>query len=354
MKDTPKNNKKGINAARLMRHRAEKSRGGQQKPDDHFDRSTPDTLASLIDAWLLRLEERNYSPRTLQMNRGALRQFLAWAEERSLTKPNGITKPHLESYQGYLWRWKKHNGEPLGISTQRQRIGAIQRLFSYLTKTNHIPANPASELELPRKKPRQLPKGLNSLELSDLMAIPDIADPIGMRERAILETFYATAARRTELINFDLEDIDLIAKTAHIRQGKGGKSRLVPIGKTALYWLQKYLQETRPQLLLDHAEKALFISGYGERLSSGYLGNWMKKCLRKAGIEKHGSCHLLRHTCATHMLENGADIRVIQQFLGHENLDTTSIYTQVAITHLQEIYQQTHPSAASKSTSGTA
>ena len=120
---------------------------------------------------------------------------------------------------------------------------------------------------------------------------------------------------------------------------------MLPIGRTAVRWLQQYLQQTRPELLLNHTQKALFISGYGERLSTGYLGNWMKKTLRAAGIEKSGCCHLLRHTCATHMLENGADIRLIQQFLGHTSLDTTSIYTQVAITHLQQVYNLTHPSA---------
>ena len=340
-----KNNKKGLNAAKLMRKRAGKSRGGQEKPEDGFDRSKPDTLASLVDAWLLRLKERNYSERTLQMNQGALRQFLGWAEERDLRKPEQFTKVHLESFQSYLWRWQKANGEPLGISTQRQRLGAIQRLFSHLCKTNHILANPASELELPRKKQRQLPKGLNQQELKDLMNVPDVSDPLGVRERAMLETLYATAVRRSELINLDVEDVDLIARTVHVREGKGGKNRLVPIGQRAVDWLQKYLQKTRPQLMVESTEKALFISGYGERLSSGYLGNWMKKTLRSAGIEKHGCCHLLRHSCATHMLENGADIRLIQQFLGHERLDTTSIYTQVAITHLQEIYKQTHPSA---------
>jgi integrase/recombinase XerD len=339
-------NKKGINAAKLMRKRAGKGRGGHDKTDDGFDRSHPDTLASLVDAWLQRLKERNYSEKTLSMNRGALRQFLEWSEQRDLRKPEQFTKTHLESFQRFLWRWKKTNGEPLGISTQRQRIGAIQRLFAHLCRQNYLPANPASELVLPRMKQKALPKGLNREELINLLNVPDVNDLLGVRDRAILETLYASAVRRSELINLDVEDIDLVACTVHVREGKGGKHRLLPIGQKAIKWLQKYLQETRPELLLNHTEKALFISGYGERLSTGYLGNWMKKTLRSAGIEKHGCCHLLRHTCATHMLENGADIRVIQQFLGHERLDTTSIYTQVAITHLQQVYNQTHPSAS--------
>jgi integrase/recombinase XerD len=339
------NNKKGMNAAKLMKHRAAKGRGGQQKQHDGLDRSSPDTIASLVDAWLQRLKERNYSERTLSMNRGALRQFLEWSEQRDLRRPEQFTKTHLESFQRFLWRWKKTNGEPLGISTQRQRIGAIQRLFAHLCRQNYLPANPASELELPRMKQKALPKGLNREELSTLLNVPDVTDLLGVRDRAVLETLYASALRRSELINLDLQDVDLQACTLHIREGKGGKHRLLPIGRTAVRWLQQYLQQTRPELLLNHTQKALFISGYGERLSTGYLGNWMKKTLRAAGIEKSGCCHLLRHTCATHMLENGADIRLIQQFLGHTSLDTTSIYTQVAITHLQQVYNLTHPSA---------
>lgn len=340
-----KNNKKGINAAKLMKQRAQKSRGGHEKQDDGLDRSSPDTLASQVDKWLARLKERNYSERTIRMNRSALQQFLEWSEQRDLRQPEQFTKTHLESFQRFLWRWKKANGEPLGISTQRQRIGAIQRLFAHLCRQNLLPANPSSELELPRMKQKALPKGLNSEELTNLLNIPDTSDLLGVRDRAILEVLYACGVRRSELINLDVSDLDFVAKTLHVREGKGGKHRLLPIGKKALKWLQQYLQQTRPELQLDHTQKALFISGYGERLSSGYLGNWMKKTLRTAGIEKPGCCHLLRHTSATHMLENGADIRLIQQFLGHTSLETTSIYTQVAITHLQEVYNRTHPSA---------
>jgi len=177
------------------------------------------------------------------------------------------------------------------------------------------------------------------------MALPDIRDPLGIRDRAILETFYATGARRSELTNLDLSDLDASNQTLLIRKGKGNKDRLLPIGKTALHWLDQYLEKSRPKLLLEVSEQALFLSGYGQRLSPGYLGNWVAKTIKAADIQKQGSCHLLRHSCATHMHENGADIRVIQQLLGHARLDTTSIYTQVAITHLKEVYQRTHPAA---------
>ena len=321
-------------------------KGGQDQPEsDGFDRSHSGTLASLIDAWQNRLAERNYSERTLEAHKWALRTFLTWAHERDLSDPKDITKPILESFQGWLYRYRKADGKPLAIGTQRARLGALQRFFAHLCKENHLPANPAADLELPRKQQRRLPKGLSKEELADLMAAPDVRDPLGIRDRAILETFYATGARRSELTSLDLSDLDASSQTLLIRKGKGDKDRLLPIGKTALHWLEIYLEKSRPKLILQPAEQALFLSGYGERISPGYLGNWVAKTIKAAGIEKPGSCHLLRHSCATHMHENGADIRVIQQLLGHARLDTTSIYTQVAITHLKEVYQRTHPAA---------
>lgn len=320
-------------------------KGGKQALPDGFDRSSRDTLASLVDRYKKHLDVMGYSPRTIAMHHWTLRSFLQWSEQRSITDSASITKLQLESYQRYLYRYRQKNGNPLAIGTQRSRLGALQRLFAWLTKQNHIPANPASELELPRKQHRRLPKGLSKEELNDLLNIPDVRDSLGIRDRAMLETLYATAIRRSELINLDLSDLDLSQQTLHIRRGKGGKSRLVPVGKQALHWLDKYQLETRTRLMHSATEQALFISGYGDRLTSGYLGNLVKKAMIAAGIKKTGSCHLLRHTCATHMLEGGADIRYIQQLLGHSSLETTSIYTEVAIRQLLIVYNQTHPSA---------
>jgi len=204
-------------------------------------------------------------------------------------------------------------------------------------KSNDLLANPATDLDLPRKEQRRLPKGLSKDVLAHLMNVPDVRDPLGIRDRAMLETLYATGARRSELTNLDLSDLDPSCQTLLIRKGKGDKDRLLPIGKTALHWLQEHLESTRPKLLLEVGAQALFLSGYGERFSPGSFGNWVAKTIKTAGITKPGSCHLLRHSCATHMHENGADIRVIQQLLlGHARLDTTSIYTAVAITRLKK------------------
>lgn len=337
--------KSGIVNSRGMRTRR---RGGLVSKGDGLDRSAPDTMASLADQWHEHMSQRNYSPRTVQLYKEANRCFLRWCEERGIITPRHVTRELLQSFQKHLYRYRKSDGSPIAVSTQRKRLSVLKCFFEYLCRIDYLPANPASSLDLPRKPRRGLPKALSQEDIKTLMSIPDITDPLGIRDRAILETFYATGARRTELTNLEVSDLDLNRQTMFIRRGKGGKSRFVPVGRTALYWLHKYLDVTRPLLVIDDEEKSLFLSGYGTSFNSTYLGNWVARILKNAGIVDQGSCHLLRHSCATHMLENGADIRLIQQLLGHESLDTTSIYTEVAIKHLKEVYNQTHPSSLEK------
>lgn len=334
---------KGIERAARMRQWADR-KGGYAATPDGFDRSRPDTLASLIDQWFQRLAERNYSPNTVEMNLWALRTFLAWAQERDLDHPSQITKPILESYQRWLYRYRKADGQPLGVTTQRTRLGSVQRFFAWLCKENLLHANPAADLDLPRKPHRPLPKALSLEEVQSLLAMPDITDPLGVRDRAMLEVLYATGIRRTELVRLDLADIDLVGLTLRVRKGKGGKDRVVPLGVRAAQWIKTYLELTRPRLETSLQEQALFLSGYGGRLTSPHVGNWVARTIKAAGIGRLGSCHLLRHSCATHMLENGADIRFIQQLLGHARLDTTAIYTEVGIKALREVHARTHPS----------
>lgn len=150
---------------------------------------------------------------------------------------------------------------------------------------------------------------MSSEELEVIFNLPDCSDAPGIRDRAILETFYATGIRRSELVGLDVGDLETRLRQLHVRKGKGGRGRLVPIGDRALHWLQAYLQCSRPKLILNLEEPALFLAGYGDRLSAGYVGNWVSRMLKSAGIQRPGSCHLFRHSCATHMLENGADNR---------------------------------------------
>ena len=223
-------------------------------------------------------------------------------------------------------------------------MGILKDYFRWLTRQNVILHNPASELELPRMEKRLPQEALTPGELDRLLSIPNVADPLGVRDRAMLELFYSCGLRRTELCQLQLADLHAERRTLRVF-GKGKKDRIVPVGCRAASWVERYLREVRPRLSLDTRTQALFLTGYGDAFNPDVLSRMVSAWLRQAGLKKKGCCHILRHTCATHMLENGADIRFIQQLLGHEKLDTTAIYTEVSIKQLQEVHARCHPSA---------
>jgi integrase/recombinase XerD len=213
--------------------------------------------------------------------------------------------------------------------------------FRWLTRQNVILHNPASELELPRKEKRLPATALTSALLGQLLAVPDVADPLGVRDRAILELFYASGLRRAELCRLEVTDLNFERGTVTVRKGKGCRDRVVPLGARAAQWCERYLREVRARLVVDWREQAFFLTGFGLAFARDTMSGLVSGSLRKVGAK--GSCHLLRHTCATHMLEGGADIRFIQQLLGHENLETTAIYTEVSIKQLIEVHARCHP-----------
>lgn len=264
---------------------------------------------------------------------------------RSLRRPDEITRPILERYQRHLFRVRRPNGRPLSVRTQRNRLGPVKDYFRWLAKRRHLVHNPASELELPRLQQRLPTKAMSIEEVEAVLRGPDLATPFGVRDRAILETFYSTAMRRAELLSLDLYDIQPERGWAVIREGKGRKDRVVPIGERCLEWIDKYLEESRPLLVTDPAEPALFPTKEGNRFTPHRLSQMVHRAIDAADLGKSGSCHLFRHTAATLMLEGGADIRYIQQLLGHQNLQTTQIYTRVSIVQLQAIHRATHPGA---------
>jgi integrase/recombinase XerD len=191
---------------------------------------------------------------------------------------------------------------------------------------------------------KRLPKHVLTIsEAEQVMMQTNVTDPLGIRDRAILETLYSTGMRRMELINLNLYDLDIDRGTIMIRQGKGKKDRMIPIGERAVAWIEKYKNETRPMLAYEPDEGVLFLTNNGEPFTSNRLTQLVRNYVNAAEIGKKGACHLFRHTMATLMLENGADIRFIQQMLGHADLSTTQIYTQVSIRQLKAIHEATHP-----------
>jgi integrase/recombinase XerD len=300
-------------------------------------------LAALMEKHLADLLVRNYSEYTIKGRRVHIGMFLEWCKERGLTEPVEITRTVLESYQRHVFHYRKKNGEPLRFTGQHDRLVPLRVWFKWMARQRHILHNPASELELPRLGFR-LPKAvLTAQEAERVLIQPNVHDPLGLRDRAILETLYSTGMRRLELANLTLWDLDLERCTVAIRQGKGHKDRMIPLGDRAALWVRKYLDEARPQLANEPDDKVVFLSNAGEPFALDYLTEVVRGYVDAADIGKRGACHLFRHTMATLMLEGGADTRFIQAMLGHADLKTTQIYTHVAIRQLQEIHRATHP-----------
>jgi len=340
--------KTGYHAVRWMRQRPKDKRGGQDKPADGFTRLPAGagggpTLAAYLDDYLEWMKIHNRTDEAIEGRRAELKVFFNWTEERSLIYPHQITRSILESYQRWVFYYRKKNGKPLGISTQSAYVGAVKYYFAWLCKQRVLEANPASEIELPRPERRLPIEALSIQEMETILAQPDVRDPLGIRDRAIIELFYSTGIRRAELVRLELSDLHRDKRLLHIRLGKGRKDRVVPVGTRAMQWIEKYLDDVRPLLTVRATEPALFISGYGEAFNADVLGREVVKYIEKANIGRRGGPHLFRHTCATHMLEGGADIRYIQQLLGHENLETTAIYTEVSIIQLQAVHSRCHP-----------
>jgi integrase/recombinase XerD len=320
----------------------------RRKLPDLPNADDPDGFAAHLRRFLTYLETHRYAGATVLNREQCVKSFALWAFERGLTQPREITKPILERYQRHLYYHRKSNGEPLSFRTQGARMVPVRAFFKWLARENYILFNPASELELPRPEMR-LPKAVMSAEEAEaVLHQPDLETLVGLRDRAILELLYATAIRRTELVNLRLWDVDYARRALTVRQGKGGKDRVAPLGERACAWLEKYRDEARPSLVAGRDEAILFLSVHGTPLDATRLSERVRAYVQKAGIDKPGSCHLFRHTAATLMLENGADIRFIQALLGHESLETTQIYTHVAIGKLAEIHAATHPGARLK------
>lgn len=307
------------------------------------DRVDPEGLAAYAVRHIEWLKVHNYAEPTILNRQMYLGYFVAWCSERGLKRPREITKPILERYQRSLYQHRKTNGEPLTFRGQHARLVPIRALFKWMARQNYLLYNPASELELPRLEQR-LPKHvLTKSEVEQVINQPDTAEPMGLRDRAILETFYSTGMRRSELMRLSVFDIDRERGTIMIRQGKGKKDRMIPIGERALRWIDRYQNQVRPELAIGRGNTTLFLTSMGETFTPDRLTQLVRRYVEAADTGKSGSCHLFRHTMATLMLENGADIRYIQAMLGHAELSTTQIYTQVSIRKLKEIHTATHP-----------
>ncbi len=308
----------------------------------------PRGLVVLVRAYVEAQRVRGLTDMTVEKREWTLWRFVEWCHERGITRPEEVTKPILERYQRMLYHYRRQNGSPLSFRTQYQLLGNVRYLFRWLVRQGYVLANPASDLDLPRLGVR-LPRNILTVEeVEKVLAEPDLTTPYGLRDRAILETLYSTGIRRSELCHLALYDVGFTRGTLMIREGKGRKDRVVPIGERALAWIDRYVLTVRPQLVVPPDEGTLFLAYHGRPFNPDYLGHEVRRYVEASGIQKEGACHLFRHTMATLMLEGGADIRYVQEMLGHSKLETTQIYTQVAIDKLKQIHSATHPGATLK------
>jgi integrase/recombinase XerD len=306
---------------------------------------TAGSLGHYVLRYLRDLAIRNYSHHTIRGSRVCLRLFLVWCEDRGLVDPAEVTLSVLRRYQSHVFHHVKADGRRLSSIAQSDRVGAVRRFFAWMEDQGHLPSNPAVKLHLPRVE-KHLPRSvLTAEEAEEVLAQPDLETAQGLRDRALLETLYATGMRRQEVEAMRVEDLDFAAGVVFVRQGKGRKDRMIPLSERAAAWLTRYLEEVRPRVLRGQDPGFVFLGRWGRPLSASQIAKIVQTCAQSADLGKEATCHTFRHTLATLMLEGGADIRYVQQMLGHATIATTEIYTHVAIRKLKEVHAATHPGA---------
>lgn len=246
----------------------------------------------------------------------------------------------VDTVRGYM---VSLNDQKYSKSTLARKLATLRSFYKFLVKRHHISSNPVSTIKTPKQE-KKLPKFLDYEQIQKLLDTPPADSWLGARDRAMMETMYSTGLRVSELVSLNLEDVDFLSEVIHIR-GKGKKERICPVGSRALQSIQRYLEYRNRRMESDpnFDSKVLFANKHGKRLSTRSVRRKMDKYLIEAGLDPAISPHTLRHSFATHMLNNGADLRSVQELLGHQSLSTTQIYTHVTTSRMKEQYQNAHP-----------
>lgn len=281
--------------------------------------------------------EKGLSDNTQESYRRDIRQFVAFLEKNGVTSPQGLSRALVVQYLAEL----RERG--LATSSLSRNIASLRSFFYFMIQENIITDNPALQLESPRIE-KKLPRVLTSVEMDRLLNQPSLEEVSGIRDKAMLELLYASGVRVSELVSLNIGDFN--PEVGFLRcRGKGMKERIVPVGTMAINYVQRYLGQCRPRLVKGGDEKSLFLNHHGRRLTRQGFWKILKKYARKAKIAGEITPHTLRHSFATHLLENGADLRSVQEMLGHSDISTTQIYTQITRRRIREVYDKTHPRA---------
>jgi site-specific recombinase XerD len=296
-----------------------------------------------INNYLKTLEAKGYAAGTIRYQRNHLENFQKYLYQQSITEWAGVATQTIISYLATL------TDRNLKRTTVISQLNALRQFFAYLCRQNQTDHNPTLKIEVPKPQ-RTLSHVPTETEVQQILAVPDLRTPIGIRDRAILELLYSTGLRRQEAVNLNLNDVDLENGQVFVNQGKNYKDRMVPLGETAAKFIEAYLKLVRWWFLRDPKETALFIdSQKGSRLHPFTMNHIVSKTVRQSRISKRITPHTFRHAMATHLLQNQADIRHIQLMLGHNSVETTEIYTRLAIDDLKAAYHQAHPHARNHS-----
>ena len=283
------------------------------------------------------LIERGLSQNTTAAYGSDMAQFVAFAIDHRIQDAREITEETILEYQAHL------RESDYKVSSTARKLAAIRAFLKFMSREGEVNSEVMQSVENPRPE-RKLPKTLTEDDVVALLSQPDISKPNGLRDRAMLETIYATGLRVSELVNLKVEDVNLAV--GFVRTvGKGAKERVVPLGEIAIEFINRYLSEVRTEYARNRRSEHLFLTNRGSTMTRAAFWKIVKKYAREAGIKKHITPHVLRHSFATHLLNHGADLRSIQEMLGHASVATTQIYAHVTREHLRETYKKAHPRA---------
>ncbi|HET7762161.1 MAG TPA: site-specific tyrosine recombinase XerD [Phycicoccus sp.] len=302
-------------------------------------------MGRAVDAWLTHLDvERGMSANTLAAYRRDLARWSAFLADVGVTRPEDVTEAHVTEFLARL-REGDDEHRPLAATSAARTLVAVRGLHRFLALEGSLDADPTRDVSPPRP-PSRLPKAIALDDVERLLDAASVGDtPASLRDRALLEVLYGTGARISEAVGLDVDDVDGEEGVVRLR-GKGGKERLVPLGSYAARALEAWLVRGRPGLAAaGRGTPAVFLNTRGGRLSRQSAWAVLRGAAERAGLSGHLSPHTLRHSFATHLLEGGADVRVVQELLGHASVTTTQIYTKVTVQQLREVYAQSHPRA---------
>jgi integrase/recombinase XerD len=317
-------------------------------PADHPNAApgpqAPPTLDALAHRYRQHLQLINYSPKTLTSLEVYFHRFSEFLAEKKIEDVRTVTTAVFQDFQAWLFYQPTVRGTARTIASQNRVLSSIRSFFGFLMQEGYLAHNPAQDVRL-AKEPDALPRNiLTPEEARRFIEAPDTQTLIGYRDRTLLEVLYSTGIRKTELRNLTVDDVNLEEELLRVNKGKGSKDRVVPLSGIACQFLENYLKAIRPELLKGHQTNKLFISiRDGRPIGEHGVKYLIDTYARQLRLKKHVTCHLWRHSCATHLLKNNANLRHVQEMLGHKSLATTERYLRLTITDLKEAHQKFHP-----------